>query len=43
MRKWKWLFVMAVLGLLDPGGEVAMILQQFTNCTPNSTVTSQME
>jgi hypothetical protein len=22
MRKWKWLFVMAVLGLLDPGGEV---------------------
>jgi hypothetical protein len=21
MRKWKWLFVMAVLGQLDPGGE----------------------
>jgi hypothetical protein len=43
MRKWKWLFVMAAVGLLDAGGEVAVILQNFMNCTPNSTVTSHME
>jgi hypothetical protein len=43
MRKWKWLFVMVALGLLDPGGEVTVILQNFMNFSPNSTATSQME
>jgi hypothetical protein len=41
--KWKWLFVMAALGLLDPGGKITVILQNLMNCTPNNTITSQME